>query len=446
MKSSQLSIYIIVGIVCSFKAMGMDMASGPVTQVSLRSAVDQALKENPGLGEVREKVNEIDANVSQVRSLLYPTLNATATAYQKKDQVQNGNPLFGGDPYNSYVADLKLNQPLMQIGSLAAINAAKRSLDVKTMDLEIATRNIIVNTISGYFKVIVNSRALDTLNKQQKIVKNSLAVAQSREKTGRGQLLDVLQVKTQLAVLDSQISTAKNDLSIAIANLSVLMGKTHTEEFHIEDKMETPHLTDVDSMVDVSKARIPEVYRDQYLLSQLDEQRQVLWGQNLPSLALIGDYNFLSYKRSDLFDSSANAWYLGLQLTIPLFSGLSSFDQRRALGSQKLQAQYNLKNIENQLSLQQVTSRKNLESAVQAIESGSEALRLAKASSDEASKNYRYATIDFVNFLSVQKEYILAEQTLDRYKFNYVLALADYYSVSGQDLMKFVDMLEKLNK
>jgi outer membrane protein TolC len=163
-------------------------------------------------------------------------------------------------------------------------------------------------------------------------------------------------------------------------------------------------------------------------------------------LNLGADYTYSAFKRSDLFDKNANGWDVFLTLNIPLFSGFSSIYQQQALNAQKYALEYSRQEIVNNTNLNQVSSRKQLETAEQSILEGREALRLAVASSDEARRLFRFATIDFLQLLTIEQAYVQAESSFNTYKYNYVVALANYFVNSGQDLNRLIDILEAANR
>jgi len=415
-------------------------------QLSLHDAVQFALQNNPSFRESVEKINQTETEIPLARSLIFPTLTAAGQAQRAKDANFNLAPRFDGKPYNQYDATLRLTQIIFQIGTLSGINAAQKDVGISKLNAQISARNLINNTIQAYYQVVVSARNIDTLLLQQKIVQESLGVAQHRERVGRGQLLDVLQVKTQLSLLEGQIATARNLLQIAVANLVNILGGAAKSEIRLKDRLEGPDIAEVDQNVDLKNYTIPEIEADLLSIQRIDDQRQVMWGQNLPNVSLFGNYNYTSYKQADLFDASANSWNFGILLTIPLFSGFSTLYQDRSLLSQRLQLELDKQNVENEVSYQQITSRKNLETAKSSIVTGTEALRLAEASSNEARRNFRNATIDFVQLLTVQQAFVQAEQTLNASRYNYILALANYYAASGQDMAKLVALLERTNQ
>jgi outer membrane protein TolC len=375
-----------------------------------------------------------------------PTINLVGTSSYQKDAANASQVQFGGDPYNAYKTDLKLTQPLFQYGSLSAINSVKKARDMSKYDAEAVTRDTSNSVIQAYYQVVINIRNVDTLLRQQRIVRESLATSQHRERTGRGQLLDVLQTRTQVALLDAQITDAQNQVAVAATTLANLLGDTEAKEFHVSGDLNVPSLKEVDRNLNLKEARVPEIERNQIAIAQIDDQKDAALGTNLPVLSAIADYTFTSNKKSDLFEGTSAGWNLGLQLTIPIFSGLSSIYQRRGFESQRTQLEYERVNLKNQFTMNEVNNRKKLESAYSSILSGQEALKLAIASSNEANRNYRYETIDFLQFLTVQQAYVTAEQSLNGYKYTYLVALGNYFVASGQNIDRLVELLEGVYK
>jgi outer membrane protein len=422
------------------------VGTSTLMELTLKQAYEKALQSNPTLKQAQENVNQMGYEIPLARSTLFPTLTATGQGEEKKDPANNNNSLFQGESYDSYTAGLHGTQPLFQIGIFSAVDSARKDRQISQYNLEISTRNLGASVIQAYFQVVLNMRAVDSLLRQERIVTESLKTTEHRFRTGRSQLLDVLQVKTQIALLVSQVADAKNQMQISAANLANILGEPHAKSYTIRNNLKAPDLAVIDRDVDLKKFHLPELEQNKVQINQIDDKIDVTRGQNLPTLNLFGDYNFNSFKNTDLFDGTSNSWDAGITLTIPLFSGFSSFSQVDQLKSQKMQLEFARQNLENQTNLQQVTSRKQVETARADVIAGEEALKLAKQSSDEAIRQYRLATIDFLNFLTIQTSYVQAEQSLNTYKYNYLAALANYYSASGQEMGHLVDLLEEANR
>lgn len=415
--------------------------------LTLTEAVATAIKNNPLVKETNATVEAADAQVPVTRATILPNLNLLGSVTERTDPVDQGNGgTFQGNSYNLYNTDLRLTQPLFQIGTLSAIDSVKKDLSLRKLDLEITERNLTAQVIQAYFTVVLDMRNLDTLNRNQAIEREALETATRRERTGRAQTLDVLQIRTQLALLKSQIATAENAQEVASATLASLLGDEDAHILRVRDRLDAPDLHTVDAQVDLTKFHLPELEQNKIEIAQVDDQKRVALGQNLPYLSLQADYLFSSYKRDDLFENTSSSWAATVNLTIPLFSGLSSIYQQQVLNANKSKLEFDRQNIVNTTDLNQVSARKNLETAEQSIIEGREALRLAVASSDEARRMFKLATIDFLQLLTIEQAYVQAEQAFNTYKYNYVAALATYYVNSGQDLGALVQTLEGANQ
>ena len=167
----------------------------------------------------------------------------------------------------------------------------------------------------------------------------------------------------------------------------------------------------------------------------------MLLGKHLPSLSLLGDYNFANYSKSDLFDSASNAWSLQLLLKVPLFSGFSSIYERKATNSREAQLELEERDLRNSVSLEQIKSRKALEAAELSLASAVEAESLAKESLKEGRRDYNYGIIDFLQYLQVQRSNFDAITSLNQLKYDNIAALTDYFVASGQPLGLLIDLL-----
>ena len=429
---------------CSFSKAANEVAlKKNFAFLSIRQAVHEAIANNPSLKVFDEKVNEIKTEIPLAKSLLYPQASMTFGGYQNKDSSILGVPKFGGDSYSQFGGSLKLNQTIYQMGSLANIRAAEKDVRIGKVDADISRRDLINSVIQAYYLMILRAKTVKTLEKQQQIGKESVEVTGKRAQSGRGQVIDSLQARTQFELLAGQLSTARNNFAVAAADLARLLGReTSAEDLESSAQSEIPGFTQT-SLPAEKTAKIPEIERNEIQIDKIEDLRDVLVGQNRPILGFVGAYNLDSYRSSDLFSYAANSWSLGIQLTIPLFSGFSSLDQERALISQKSQAQFNRVTLDQQISFQLASSLKNLDTAHASIDSGDRALKLAVLASNEARRMYRLATIDFLQYLTIQQALAQAELSLTSSKFDYVVALTNYFVASGQDLETLLPILEE---
>ncbi len=418
----------------------------PVTKVmSIKDVVTTALANNPSLKTQREKVNQYAYLTSLTRSALFPNLSLSGSAGSAQAALSSGNPpLFNGTMYNQYGTTLTLTQPLFAFGAMDAVDRSDYDRKVQVTAVEIAERTLTTNVVSSFYNIILNERLLNYLIESKKVLEKSLETTVYREKIGRAQLLDVLQVKTQIASIQPQIDTARNTYETAAAQLASFMGVSGKQsEIAIRGTLKTLFLKDLEKHVDYKNYYLPELEANRLQIAQIQDAKNADQGQYLPILKATGNYVFASYTASDLYSQNNNSWNAQLVLTIPIFEGLASKYDASNYASQELQLYSSRRDLENTLNLNQITSRKSMETAETSLASATEADRLAKQSLAEATRQYRLATIDFLNYLTIQNTAFTAASTLDQIRYNSITACANYFVASGQPLSILIDLLSQ---
>ncbi len=309
-------------------------------------------------------------------------------------------------------------------------------------DVAVAERNLVRDIIKAFYRLSLQRNVIQILLDEQKVVEESLRTAQNRLRLG-GKKVDVLQVKVQAALLKPRIETARLTLASSAAELAKLMGETEGTNFELQGKLPFLSTKGIEGKLNLKDYSLPELDRLRYSREQLDESRSVLLGKHLPSLKLLGDYNFANYTKSDLFDSASNAWSLQLMLTVPLFTGFSSIYERKITNSQEAQLELQERDLRNLVSLEQIKSRKALEAAELSLASAAEAASLAKESLTEGRRDYNYGIIDFLQYLQVQRSNFDAITSLNQLKFDNIAALTDYFVASGQPLGTLIELLHQ---
>jgi outer membrane protein len=418
-------------------ALPVPALAAPMT---LSEAVGMAVSRNATLQAAKEKFNQYRYQASGTWSALLPNISLDASSTYRKDSVANksvGSVPFGGEPYNLYNLSLKGKQPLFSWGSFSAVREAGYDRDIQQTELEITERTVMKDVISSFYQVVVNEKKVDILLDQQKVVEDALSMAKTRYRLAGGRKLDVLQMRTQLALLKPKIETARIDLATSAAALANLLGEQEKPDIQLRNDL--PSLKG--KIGQAAGGNLPELEKIRLNREKIDAEKSVALGRHLPELSLNGDYSFLNYTKADLLEPSSNSWSVQVLLTVPLFSGLSSIYERRALNSQETQLDFEETNLRNDLNLQQIKSRKAMEAAEASLVSAEEAADLARQSMVQGRSDFRLGIIDFLQYLQVQQSQLEAYLSLNQLKYDNIVAYANYYIASGRPLNELVQLL-----
>ena len=420
-------------------------ATGPANQtlmtLNIQDAIEQALSRNPDVNNDRERIKEDEKNIDYAYSQLFPTVVGTGTGTRQKDAVVTGNANFGGNAYNNYNVAIKASQPLYVGGAITAgLGVVKKDKQIREKDLEVVERDLSVQVIEAFYTVLLNQQLVALLNQTLAVEKESLATTQKYARIGRSQLLDVLQIKTQIALLYPQITSTENTMKNSAAQLTTLLHENQARTVKLQGDLKTVDFNGVMALV-ANRRELPEVIRSRLQISQFDDQKTVTLAPNYPSLALVGTIGRSANTQSDLLNDYSTQWSVGLQLTIPIFSGLSSIYQRAALNDQTTELEFGQQKLLDTVSFNQVQAERNLGTAKTVLDRSREAAELSDQSLNEARRDYRLQTISYLQFLTSEQNYLAAESAYIQAKYGYIDAVAKFFQTSGIALSNLVQLL-----
>lgn len=428
----------IIFITIIYFQIQLTFANNPL---SLKDILTITLDHNPQILAAKEKTNQIESQKDLALSSFYPNLTWNLDGNYLKDALFTKNPKFGGDPYNTYSSDFKLTQTLYARGVLSAVKYAEYDQKIQSSKILIVERELTQNVIEVFYRFILNQQLLEYLNKNQDLLKKSLVTSSSRYQRGRGLLLDVLQIKTQLALIEPRLESAKAQIVIAAQELISLMGGDERPGLKLKGRLKTILLANIKKYMNTDKYKIPEYELNLLQISQIDQSRNIVLGKYAPSVRLVGDYMYDNYEKSELFSDYSNSWAIQLQLVVPLFNGFASNHQSAILTSQEAQLRMANKQLENDFNLKQIAGLKDLERSELSLVSLETAVKLSIKAQEEASRMYKLSQIDFLQYLTIQQAEVQAKTSLDLMQYQSIVAYSNYFIAAGQSLSILVDIL-----
>ena len=426
-----------------FCVVGVAHATDSPPALTLGKAVGLAMDRYPTVMEAREHVKEADAAISFVVSQVFPNISAQGNASYNKSAADNPLALFGAEPYNQYFVNLSFNQPIYQGGALwAGLMGARKEKQVQEMNLDLAQRDLTYSVLQSFYGILFQQRQLETFHDAEDVLKQTMTVSERYYHIGRTQLVDLLQIKTKYALLAAQIAKTENDLQTAAAHLAILLRENQARQLKVVGKLQPVDRKVISNLILEKKRELTEIRRSNTILSEFEDRREVAMSGDYPKLNLSGQWGRVDYAKSQLLDDNATQWTIGLNLTIPIFTGLSSFHQKAILASQEAELQFQQQGLFDQLSFNQVQVEKNLDAAQAVLVSTQQASEFATQSLKEAQKDYKLQRISSLQFQTSQSDFLTAKTAYNQAVFDNITALANYFVSTGIPLSELVTLLE----
>ena len=353
----------------------------------------------------------------------YANTNTTNTSFSVGAQV----PVFNG-------FQIKHN-----------IELSKLNLAAATADLEKAKDDIRVAVAQAYVQILYNMEILDVARSQVEI--DSLQVVRLTEMASNGMVAsaDVSAQEATLAQSRVSATQAENNVALAILDLTQLLELPSPEGFHIArpsvEGLETVMLMDPEAIYAEAVQFKPAVKAEEIRLDQALKSIDLAKDSFLPSLSLSGGLGTNYYTSSGFpsagFSSQLKnnfSQYIGLNLSIPIFSHFSNRNQVRNARLQYSSQEIVLDNSRKSLykEIQQayynaVGSQAKYRSSQVAAASAEDAFELAQA-------KYENGKSGITEFNEAKGRYISAASNLvqARYEYLYQSKILDFYR--GRDL------------
>ncbi|MBP1710296.1 MAG: type secretion outer membrane protein, partial [Deltaproteobacteria bacterium] len=240
-------------------------------------------------------------------------------------------------------------------------------------------------------------------------------VAHAFFETGKSSKIDVTSAEVNLSNARIQMISAQNALRIALVKLNQAMGVMSAPEYDVKDEFDTEK-TEISFEAALSQAykNRPDILSIALKREALEKSVDLNRREYLPVLSGNAAYG---YAGDDT--SIDKAWNVGVALTFPLFTGLST---KYAVDEAKANlevAQANEESLRQQIYLEVQSAWLNRREAFERIEAGKTIVRQAEENVELA--RGRYAT-------GVGSSIEITDALIKRYnaKMTYITALTDF--------------------
>lgn len=364
----------------------------------------------------------------------------------------NANPFL---VENNIRAGLSASQLIYSADAFAALRAAK---SVGALNRETLTRTgqqVVQEVTSAYYRALLARASVDVFKKSVERTMQTVAEVRSRVAEGVVPQFQLLSVEVELANLETQLVTARNDAEAAEDALAFAAGIPVETELELTDRLELPNPLPVlprserDAVAVAFEAR-PDVEAAQLNIEFREAVADVTFARYLPELRLVadlavvgnipddtdrvldvpplGDNNFLTadpfgfrQESRGVFDEDFWGTNLtaGLTLRWTLFDGFATAAQHNEDKLEIRRARIQLEQLQENVRREVSAERRNVESALERVQ-------VQEKNVDRAELNYNHAQLRVKEGVSSQLELREASQQLDQSRFNRLQAVHDY--------------------
>jgi outer membrane protein len=424
-------------------AQPLTVADDGARPISLAEAIQMAQRNSPAVVQARGLERTAGAARRAALGAYLPSLNLNGSSSRTQGvQFFQGQlvPLTG-NPWN-YNNGLGTQLELFDGGrrwqELARVRATGDVADATTIQ---ARFDAALQVKQQYYAALAARESETAARAQLEQAEQQLKASTARVAAGVATKSDSLRSAIQLGNAQLAVLTSQNDLRVANAALTRVVGSTTTVTTSPSDSAESMPAVPLEPELETLISRGPAVQLAEANLLAARASRKAQRSQYLPTLSM--SYNY-SYTQSSKGFTGGNLFLLGgndpnrqnmsFNFSYPLFNGFA-----REQGA--VQADVTLRNAEAQLRDAKLGARQTLTSQLRALANAQARVQvqlaaIAAAEEDLRVQQQRYAlgASTLLDLLTSQTQLNEARQALIQARLDGRIARAQLSSLVGRDL------------
>lgn len=361
------------------------------------------------------------------RAALLPVISASYSRNRNFSDITTSTPGFPerNDEryYNSQSAVLQLRQPLIHHEGKARHRQGIAQTQASDAQFRARSQEVIVRLVGLYAPAQYAEDQLALATAQRDAFAEQGKSNERLFKRGEGTRTDVLETQAKLDLAEAQLLEARDNLQNAREALAAMVGRRITaldplsEQFRVRP-MEPAN---IDTWQELALNNNPEIGAQRYAVEIAREEIQKNQAGHSPRLDLIASVAKNESDTINTLNQSANTRSIGVQLSIPLYSGgaVTAATTQAVANFEKARA-----NLDGQTSLVLVELRKQYNltfSSTARIDAARKALESATVLVEATQKSVQGGQRTNVDVLNARQQVFEARRELALQRYNYLL-------------------------
>lgn len=457
-----------------------DSAETPVV-ISLEQALKIALSENIAVKVADKEIERTKYAKKGTYASLFPQIDATGS-YQRtiKKQVMymdfdmssfGGGSAAGSGSTGSGTAGTgegsgtvsgsttssSKNNGGLEVGrwntwsaglsaSMPVVNAQLwKSIKISGMDVELAVEkarasrlDMVSQVKNAYYAVLFSKEAFNVYKEVYENAMTNYAETEKKYNVQKATDLDMARAKTNVANAIPNVYNAESSIILALWQLKAVMGIDLEMNIDVEGAIEdyseymTSDVTKADSISLDRNSTMKQLEIQANELAQSIKTQQYAY---IPTLALAFNYSYNAMTND--FNFKEYRWtpysYVGVSLSIPIFSGGKRLNQVRQARNSYEQMRLQMTSTERNLKISIRQSLNTMETNVKSYDAAKDAVASAEKAYNIAEKSYEVGRATLTDLNDAQLALTQARLAESQAVYNFIVAKTQLEQTLGQD-------------
>ncbi len=339
--------------------------------------------------------------------------------------------------WNTFNAGITATMPLINAQLWKSLAISGESVDLAVEKARSSRLEMVNQVKQAYYGVLLAKEANHVYKSVFDNAVQNLELTQKKYNASKASELDLARAKTTVANAVPNLFNSENSIYLSLWQLKAIMGIDLEADIDVKDSL-LVYSGGMSSVLNESELSLSGNSTLRQLEIQADQLANTVKMQQyayLPTLSLAFSYSLNAMTNDFKFEEYH--WtpysYVGLSLSIPIFSGGQRLNDLRQTKVQKSQLAIQRENTERQLRIAIRQSLSTMETAVKSHESALDALESAQKAYDIAAKSYEIGRSTLTDLDAAQLALTQAQLAASQAIYNYLVAKAGLESTIGAD-------------
>ncbi|CAG0953222.1 Outer membrane protein TolC [Rhodocyclaceae bacterium] len=432
-------------------------AAGTAWGADLVSVYRDAVAYDAQFAAARASLEAGREKLPQGRAGLLPTVGLSAnTNWNRYDYHRRSDPpVDAAYKYNTNAWSVSLSQPLFRWQNWVGYNQAEISVAQAEAQFGIARQDLMVRVAQAYFDVLLAQEALATTKAQKMAIAEQLESAKRNFEVGTATITDTHEAQARHDLAEAQELAAENDLLVKRQALRAIIGKEEAGLKNLRSgaAIAAPQPADINKWVESAESANLTVQTAQLGLEMATKEVEKQRAGHYPTLDVVASrgrnsqtsgYNVFANAGTPGSDTSSNS--IGLQLSIPIFSGGATVSKDREAVALREKSLADLENARRTAALQARQAYLGVTSGLSQVRAYEAALTSSKSALESNKLGYEVGVRINIDVLNAQSQLYDTRQKLAKARLDTLIAQlklkASAGSLSEDDLAAINALLE----
>lgn len=419
-----------------------------MTAFNLKQIYEFALAQDASIRASRAATDAGRERLPQAKAGLMPQISASASRNDNTLSSTSpnllGNPVTTTDHYFSDNRSIQLRQPIVNMQRWLQFEQAKSIVEEAEANLEKELQNLVVRVAGAYFEALLADEQLELVLAQKTTFSAMLDAAQKAIVAGSGTRTDIDDARSRLDMAVAQELEARQNQDLTKRQLQLLINQPVTKLATLNVgalKLVLPEPANVNMWTQKAEEASPEI---KSLRARLEaSKREVSKAQagHLPTLDAIAQWSNSGSENITRINSRYETKSVGIQLSIPLYSGGYVSSTIRQAVAEQIRAEETLEALRRDLGVRVHKEFRGMTEGVLRVRALEQAVRSAEQMMRSTQMSLKAGTRTQLDVLNAQQQYTLALRDLAQARFVYLMSKVKLSALAGEDAVSSVDQV-----